>query len=886
MKRLALAAALCCACAARERQIVPPSANDVLSATRDRFPAAARFLAPARSSVPAFRVRIPQSAADPALIVTPELALRLRPIDAPTALAEWSDGLAVHASPRTRLLRRVDANGLEDLLELDEPPKRFELRTELGADTPAGIRLVDGVLEVLDAEGVPRVRSVAPMAWDRSGRVFHGSLRLEGCAADQSGVGPWGRSIVPLSRCTVVHAIDLSNAVAPVLVDPAWTPTGSLVEATSYSAASVRIPAGPDAGRILLVGRKIETYGNTCQLFDPTSATWSATTCLSADVGWQYQMRALSDGTTVLATSAGLLLRDVTGAWTPVPIPVRVDAVMEVVKVGGAERVLFAGGSIAMSPVKSAELVDAVARTSVPTGPLSVSRLGAASTLLADGRVLAAGGRDTVSSVTAMTEVYDPAKGTWSSAGAMTTARARPIVFMIAGRAVVADTLRLTDSPNTIDEWDGTAWTALPVKLDAASDGWSAAALDDGSILFAGGFMPAPKLGADGFGGAAPPASANVTRLIVGSRTVVPMAPLLVPRNGHLVIALPGARALVAGGNATIDDEARPRGTKSVELYDPRLGGNCTTSAECESGIACVDGVCCSTATCAAGYTCAGTRSRGSCAKANGTACACDVECGSGHCTEGVCCESGCGSPCTTCAAPGAAGRCTLRWEGSPCGSGVNKSCGACDAVGVCHATAEATRCAPPEEGKPEDCFAICRKGVCTHPRWVAHCFTWSPDGGGTYWPGGTCEPTPALPDAGTPDVVDGADPPLTDSGTITFESGDDATTSEPPAANEEAVTAGCGCRTNAAGREGNALLLIGLGVLVHARRRGVGRVRRAEDSSRSPQAEASTDWSDREGARIERVSSIELCDRLLRPRPPQHRADADRHRQGCERDP
>ena len=66
----------------------------------------------------------------------------------------------------------------------------------------------------------------------------------------------------------------------------------------------------------------------------------------------------------------------------------------------------------------------AAAGAFVPTGSMNVGRFGATATLLSDGRVLIAGGwEDTQTPLLASAELYDPAIGTFSATGSMTTAR-------------------------------------------------------------------------------------------------------------------------------------------------------------------------------------------------------------------------------------------------------------------------------------------------------------------------------------------------------------------------------------------------------------------------------------------------------------------------------
>jgi hypothetical protein len=107
------------------------------------------------------------------------------------------------------------------------------------------------------------------------------------------------------------------------------------------------------------------------------------------------------------------------------------------------------------------------------------------------------------------------------------------------------------------------------------------------------------------------------------------------------------------------------------------LGKKCDASTPCTAGLYCTDGVCCGKASCGAGSTCAWPTREGLCTRQNGSACALDAECGSGHCVDHVCCDGACGGQCEACDAPGSLGTCAPI-AGKPHGART-----ACDATGA-----------------------------------------------------------------------------------------------------------------------------------------------------------------------------------------------------------
>jgi hypothetical protein len=76
------------------------------------------------------------------------------------------------------------------------------------------------------------------------------------------------------------------------------------------------------------------------------------------------------------------------------------------------------GGSGQASISQTAELFDAQTGTFAPTGSMVVPRLGATASVLGDGRVLIAGGGQSIDAAglhpAASAELYDPATGTFS----------------------------------------------------------------------------------------------------------------------------------------------------------------------------------------------------------------------------------------------------------------------------------------------------------------------------------------------------------------------------------------------------------------------------------------------------------------------------------------
>ena len=105
-------------------------------------------------------------------------------------------------------------------------------------------------------------------------------------------------------------------------------------------------------------------------------------------------------------------------------------------------RVLVAGGFGGLgASLSSAELYDPESGTFSPTGPLATARYWASATLLPGGRVLVAGGFTGFGGGASLSsaELYDPASGTFSPTGPMSTARALTSATLLPdGRVLIA----------------------------------------------------------------------------------------------------------------------------------------------------------------------------------------------------------------------------------------------------------------------------------------------------------------------------------------------------------------------------------------------------------------------------------------------------------------
>jgi len=235
-------------------------------------------------------------------------------------------------------------------------------------------------------------------------------------------------------------------------------------------------------------------------------------------------------------------------------------------------KVLVAGGTFSATGstftfLASTELYDPATGTWSSAGTLTPARAYHASTLLQDGRVLLTGGCDVDN--LGPSELYDPVTNTWSSAGDGTpTRRLHHTATLLQDGKVLAvgglggqhdETLASTEifDPGTH------AWTSAG-NLTTGRSFHTATLLPNGKVLIAGGTTNVALLSTG------PTATAELYD--PGTNTWHDAPPMTTARNGHTATLLPNGTVLVIGGygpeslpsGGTIHDEL-----SSAEVYDP-----------------------------------------------------------------------------------------------------------------------------------------------------------------------------------------------------------------------------------------------------------------------------------------------------------------------------
>src|SRR5437773_2355462 len=216
--------------------------------------------------------------------------------------------------------------------------------------------------------------------------------------------------------------------------------------------------------------------------------------------------------------------------------------------------VLIAGGrDAADQALASAEIYDpATGGYTLLASPLPAPIWGHTATRLDDGTVLIAGGRRGASPRRAA-QLFDPATDTFTALGPMSTPRGRHTATLLRdGRVVVIGGTDGVGPLASLELYDPTrrTFSRAPSALTVARQDHTATLLPDGRVLVAGGSNASGALD-----------SAELYDPTAG--TVSPAGPLNVPRTLASAALLLDGTVLVAGGQTTTSEDL-----DSAEVYD------------------------------------------------------------------------------------------------------------------------------------------------------------------------------------------------------------------------------------------------------------------------------------------------------------------------------
>lgn len=375
------------------------------------------------------------------------------------------------------------------------------------------------------------------------------------------------------ARTTIMTFAALAAAalVAPAARAEHWT-VGADLPVERSNAASATLP---DGSVLAIGGLALEAppgVASSVDRFDPATGTWTGVAPMGTA---RYGPVAvpLADGRVLVAGGLDGILAPImsaevydpaTGGWTPTDNDLgtaRTDTGLEaggtLLRDGG---VLFAGSADSNAPASTAvDVYDPGTNRFAEVRPMHEARTLPSQTLLADGRVLVAGGYDGDTAL-AGAEVYDPVQDTWTEVGnAMSVGRGSSLLVTLPnGKALVGG--GATSSGGTLvgttaaELYDPATNRFAPTgTLDGAHIAGVVAPLPDGRVFVAGG--------ATSMSAVPEPDAAEIYDPASGTWTAT--APMPTPVMAPAAGVLRDGRVLIAGGYETFTP------LEDTQLYTP-----------------------------------------------------------------------------------------------------------------------------------------------------------------------------------------------------------------------------------------------------------------------------------------------------------------------------
>ena len=466
------------------------------------------------------------------------VTIELRPVGADRAEGALAGQALVYpdAYPGADSIFVAERRRIEELFVLrdERAPRRFEYRIRM-VRGGGKVRQLAGAVEALDAEGNAWLRLELPWVADGDGRRHEVRARLRE-----------GRLAFTLPQQASSY---------PMLLDPTWTTTGSMIQARKKHTAT-RLKSG----KVLVVGYSPMT-GTTSEVYNPATGTWTGAGSLTgarsghtATLLPSGQVLVTGGGSSSAVASADLF-DPATGKWTTTGSMITARSYHTATLLPSGEVLLTGGANTAY--LKSVELYDpAKGVFSTLAGALATARSQHTATLLASGKVLVAGGytrfNATTTGALGSADVYDPKSGKWSITGSLVGRRyEHHAVLLASGKALVSAT-----SPNNRAElYDPSTgkWsiTSVPAKL---RHDYVVTVMPDGRVMAIGGYA------------AAYTRTTDVELYNATTNSWAPVVGLLEARLSHTATWLSSGEVLVAGGNTNSG------ASSSAELYRPVSG--------------------------------------------------------------------------------------------------------------------------------------------------------------------------------------------------------------------------------------------------------------------------------------------------------------------------
>jgi hypothetical protein len=414
-------------------------------------------------------------------------------------------------------------------------------------------------------------------------------------AASATGSAAATESVIPSSAPTATA----TATAKPVSGSGRFVATGSLTVADGFLATRLL------DGRVLVLG----TTAASAELYDPGAGTFTKTGPMASGRD-SATATLLKDGRVLVAggvpvdgdaAASAELYDPKTGKFTPTGSmsAARQGATASLLSDG---RVLVTGGmppvgmamAIANHPgidgtgatvvamtgpdnLNSAELYDPRTGKFTRTGSMSISRRGHTSTLLADGRVLIAGGAQSSaggdSPALDTAETYSPATGKFTPTGTMASGHdIHTATLLQDGRVLIAGGLNQESQvASTAELFDPLTGTFIATgSLTHALQSHTATLLADGQVLVAGGYEMTYETTAAGWKVKTMGALASAELYNPKTGKFGDAGSMTIARLSHTATLLLDGRVLIAGGVDPARGSYTDQLLSSAEVYEPQ----------------------------------------------------------------------------------------------------------------------------------------------------------------------------------------------------------------------------------------------------------------------------------------------------------------------------
>ena len=348
-----------------------------------------------------------------------------------------------------------------------------------------------------------------------------------------------GRVLVTGGVVIVSSTTYLASAERYDRVSNSWSAAGNMQTARSGHSATLLAD-----GRVLVTGgaNAAQTALSNVEIYNPATNSWALAASLPAARS-RHSALLLPDGSVLVAGGGPTTLSrydPALNSWSDLPTTA----------VTGTAALLNSG-KVLIIDTASAKLFDPATNGLSNAGAMPTTRADFAVVVLADGRVLTAGGRVALNTSSAV-DIYNPATNTWSAAAPMSVPRTAPMALLTNGQVLVVAGSNNSGTLNSAEVYDpGTNTWAGAGNLTIGRSDHSATRLANGAVLIHGGRSITNYY--------------SSSELYIGVAATAPGAPINVialPGNGQVTLSFdpPASNggAPIASYTATCSSAGRP----------------------------------------------------------------------------------------------------------------------------------------------------------------------------------------------------------------------------------------------------------------------------------------------------------------------------------------